>query len=178
MRRSASKPIVKRYTSEAISDRELLILSILALNRMDPRFILIEGMSDDWRNRLRDLTLLIRHTSDPAIPLSTVRSFNSAADWILSLQPGDQYYHLGRQWLGTVMYVACFSSLYVWIFHLTMRFAIYSPIVLQASGSALLDARENFEDQRTCTQLALSWVNYYGQCLDVSIILEHYSITT
>ena len=105
-------------------------------------------------------------------------TFNSAADWILSLQPGDQYYHLGRQWLGTVMYVACFSSLYVWIFHLTMRFAIYSPIVLQASGSALLDARENFEDQRTCTQLALSWVNYYGQCLDVSIILEHYSITT
>ena len=90
MRRSASKPIVKRYTSEAISDRELLILSILALNRMDPRFILIEGMSDDWRHRLRDLTLLIRHTSDPAIPLSTVRSFNSAADWILSLQPGDQ----------------------------------------------------------------------------------------
>lgn len=103
MRRSASKPVVKRYTSEAISDRELLILSILSLKRLDTRLVMVDGMENDYKNSLRDFTNLIRHTTDPAIPLSTLRTFNSSANWVLSLQPEDEHYHVGRKWLGMIM---------------------------------------------------------------------------
>jgi neurofibromin 1 len=103
MKRPASKPQSKRYTSETIADRDLLVLAILALFRIDARCFLYESETkelDDW---VTDTVQLIQRPGDPAVPLSALRTFIHAANWVHGLDPGDEFYEKGRVWMSLVM---------------------------------------------------------------------------
>lgn len=103
LKRSSPKPISKRYTSETITDRDMLVLSILALYRFDTRYFLFEAEAkelDDW---VSDSVQLIQRPGDPAVPLSASRTFILASHWVNTLAPGDENYEQGRLSMSRVM---------------------------------------------------------------------------
>src|SRR5262245_55308684 len=89
MKRTAPKPQCKRYTSETIADRDLLVLAILALFRIDARCFLYESETKELDESVTDSVQLIQRPGDPAVPLSALRTFIHAANWVSSLSPGD-----------------------------------------------------------------------------------------
>lgn len=103
MKRPASKPVSKRYTSETIADRDMLVLAILALYRIDARCFLFESEAkelDDW---VTDTVQLVQKPGDPAVPLSALRTFIHAAHWVNGLSQGDEFYEHGREWMSLAM---------------------------------------------------------------------------
>lgn len=93
------QPTLKRFSSEAISDKELLILGILCLYRFDALYKPINDTIDKREVWMTDIVQIIRRPGDMAIPLSSLRTFAHAANWMFQLQPGDEFYECGRYWV-------------------------------------------------------------------------------
>lgn len=99
VRRSATKPSLKRFSSEAITDKELLVLGILCLYRFDALYIPIEDITsraDEW---MHSIVSVLRRPGDMAIPLSSLRTFSHGSNWMILQQPGDMYYENARYWI-------------------------------------------------------------------------------
>ena len=94
------KPTLKRFSSEAVTDKELLVLGILCLYRFDVLYVPIEytaPRADEW---MHCIVSVLRRPGDMAIPLSSLRTFGHATNWMLQQQPGDVYYENARYWLA------------------------------------------------------------------------------
>ena len=107
VKRSNLKPVAKRYSSEAIADKELLMYAVLALYRIDPRCVLYNITEENLKEWLVDTMQLVFRPADLALPLSSLRSMKFAVQWILPLQPEDEFHDEGRLFLGMLVCV-CF----------------------------------------------------------------------
>ncbi|TDL29911.1 hypothetical protein BD410DRAFT_780416, partial [Rickenella mellea] len=137
IKRAMPRPNAKRYTGETIADRELLVLGILALYRIDPRFYIPEKADmEDW---VSDTVQVLLRPGDPAAPLSSVRTFMQASRWVLDLRPGDEYFEEGTSWIGKAI-----------------------PSALLCASTRLLDARDDFDEQRMCIEMACGILSLYA----------------
>ena len=100
MKRSATRPTMKRYSSEAIIEKELLALSILCLYRFDTLFfpLLLDG--EEGKNWLSDVIAVIRDPGSATLPLSALRTYIHAANWMLEQPTGSPYHGAATYWLG------------------------------------------------------------------------------
>ncbi|KAH8118768.1 hypothetical protein DFH11DRAFT_1839273 [Phellopilus nigrolimitatus] len=149
MRRSALKPALKRFSSEAIPDKELLVLAVMCLYRFDARFYPVEYDTSNGVEWLQDVTQLVRRPGDSAVPLSCLRTFMHEANWMFGQQPGDPAYELSRYWLSLSV-----------------------PIVLQAAALRLLDARESLLDQRIMTEMVYYYMGLFKRCIESELIKD------
>lgn len=105
IKRAVPRPNAKRFTSETIADRELLVLAILSLYRIDARIFLMQCSDKDLDGWVTDTVQILQRPGDPAVPLSSVRTFMRVALWILELKPGEDLYHEGTSWMTKAMCV-------------------------------------------------------------------------
>lgn len=100
MKRSAAKPNMKRFSSEAFSEKELLILAILCLYRIDSLFFPILKTVPDSREWFEDICVLVRDPGRTLLPLASLRAYTSQAEWMLGHAPGTRYHESVSFWLG------------------------------------------------------------------------------
>ena len=103
VKRSAPKPVVKRFSSEAITDRELVILAILCLYRVYPFFFPIDSASTDTQEWFEDVCALVRDPGNVILPLASLRTYHCQAQWMMSHAPGSQYHEMITFWIGMSM---------------------------------------------------------------------------
>ncbi|KAG9091505.1 Ras GTPase activating protein ira2, partial [Ceratobasidium sp. UAMH 11750] len=86
---SRINPAALRTVSD-LTDKDQLILALLALFRTDPRFFftLKPGILSDIPRCVRDALLLLRHPFDPCIRTAAARSFGMLAATARALPPG------------------------------------------------------------------------------------------
>ncbi|KAL5507799.1 IRA2 [Sanghuangporus vaninii] len=137
MRRGAQRPIMKRFSSEAISEKELLILAILCLYRYDALFFPILNTTEDGVQWFHDVSQLIRDPGSTPLPLSALRTYSHQANWMLEQPSGNKYFEAAGFWLGVTV-----------------------PIMLHIAGVRLLDTRESLFEQRMIVEML-----YYYICL-------------
>ncbi|KAG2042146.1 hypothetical protein BDR03DRAFT_978842 [Suillus americanus] len=94
IRRAASRPKAKRFTSETLIDKDLMLLSILALLRASPDYYIaniedtdVEGW-DSISSRVRD------SDTDTAVKISAATSHQHLTDLFFKMPPTDPYYKM------------------------------------------------------------------------------------
>ena len=101
MRRSAQHPTMRRFSSETITERELLTLGILCLYRYDARFFPLFDEARDLREWVGDIVTTYRDLCDPAVTLSAVRTFAHQMNWMMS-RPAHQVEFKAGQFWGSI----------------------------------------------------------------------------
>ncbi|KIJ20411.1 hypothetical protein PAXINDRAFT_166473 [Paxillus involutus ATCC 200175] len=103
LRRAASRPKAKRFTSETLTDKDLMILAILALYRIAPDYYILQIdllQVEDWVSmcaRMWD------SEADPSVKISAAMSFQHITDIFFRMSPDDHFYLLVQAWLkGTL----------------------------------------------------------------------------
>ncbi|KAI5118442.1 hypothetical protein M0805_000576 [Coniferiporia weirii] len=155
MRRSATKPGLKRFSSEAISDKGLLVLAVLCLYRFEARFFPIDDDSERGVEWLYEIVHLVRRPGDTAIPLSALRTFMHEANWMLGQQPGDPFYKYGKYWV-----------------------TLSVPLTVHAAACRLLDTRESLYEQRIITEMLYYYVGLYRKCVEAEVIGENWDYSS
>ncbi|KAG1752509.1 uncharacterized protein EDB91DRAFT_1102988 [Suillus paluster] len=99
IRRAASRPKAKRFTSETLIDKDLMLLSILALWRASPDYYITNiGQShmEGWLSvsaRIRDSDV------DTAVKISAATSNQHLIDIYFKMPPNDPYYETIEGWM-------------------------------------------------------------------------------
>ncbi|KAG0709913.1 hypothetical protein DFH29DRAFT_1012634 [Suillus ampliporus] len=94
IRRAASRPKAKRFTSETLIDKDLMLLSILALWRASPDYYVAnveQAQLEGWASitgRIRD------SDTDTAVKISAATSNQHLTDIFFKLPPNDPYYDM------------------------------------------------------------------------------------
>ncbi|KAG2156346.1 hypothetical protein DEU56DRAFT_231415 [Suillus clintonianus] len=103
IRRAASRPKAKRFTSETLIDKDLMLLSILALLRASPDYYIANTEDldlDGWvaiSARVRD------SDTDTAVKISAATSHQHLTDLFFKMPPNDPYYSLIEGWMKSSM---------------------------------------------------------------------------
>ncbi|KAG2060194.1 hypothetical protein BDR06DRAFT_948277 [Suillus hirtellus] len=103
IRRAASRPKAKRFTSETLIDKDLMLLSILALLRASPDYYIaniedtdVEGW-DSISARVHD------SDTDTAVKISAATSHQHLTDLFFKMPPTDPYYKMIEGWMKNAM---------------------------------------------------------------------------
>ncbi|KAG1755407.1 hypothetical protein EDB19DRAFT_1661084 [Suillus lakei] len=109
IRRAASRPKAKRFTSETLIDKDLMLLAILALLRASPDYYIanigdtdVEGW-DSISARVRD------SDTDTAVKISAATSHQHLTDLFFKMPPNDPYYKLIEGWMKRAMPMSLMS---------------------------------------------------------------------
>lgn len=82
-----------------LSDRDTLLLFTLALWRADPSLYLSGLAGRDIRLAINSLSRMFASPTEVTVKLSTAYTLRIAVEVIASLNPGDQLYDIGVEWL-------------------------------------------------------------------------------
>jgi len=105
IRRPAARPKAKRFTSETLIDKDLMLLSILALWRAAPDYYITSvdhSKLDHWLSisaRIQD------SDCDTAVKISAATSNQHITDIFFRMNPNDSYYGLIEQWMKNSLLV-------------------------------------------------------------------------
>lgn len=106
VRRAALRPKAKRFTSETLADKDLMLIAILALWRAAPDYYItnVEKTSDP--NRWREMSVRIRTSdTDTAVKISAASSFQHFTDIFFRMDPNDPYYEMCESWMKASLLV-------------------------------------------------------------------------
>ncbi|KAH7931340.1 hypothetical protein BV22DRAFT_1124264 [Leucogyrophana mollusca] len=110
VRRPASRPKAKRFTSETLADKELLLLAILTLWRSDPHFYITNTGDAERAKWPSDAARIWNSTSDTAVKMSEAHSFQHMTDIFFKMQPGDRYYDMIQSWMKATLSCTVISN--------------------------------------------------------------------
>ena len=117
-RKASIRPKAKRYTSETLPDRELLILSMLTLWRADIWWYL-DGQTDEIVDNFFNLCVSIYIApADPAIRWSLGRTFRCWLDSILACPPDHPKWATLSRWVSEAGYVGRGPSAHACSYHM------------------------------------------------------------
>ena len=94
---------MRRFSSETITERQLLTLAILCLYRYDARFFPLFDEPEDSRQWIADIVTIMRDLSDPAVSLSAVRTFTHQANWMIGQPQESSEFKAGLFWMIITM---------------------------------------------------------------------------
>ncbi|KZT29450.1 hypothetical protein NEOLEDRAFT_1128208 [Neolentinus lepideus HHB14362 ss-1] len=143
VKRASQRPKSRRYTSETLSDRELLVLAICSLWRANYRYYFIALVlipTPDW---LPVGIKVWESPMDSSVKQSTAWSIRYLCELIFSMQPEDEYFHEAVTW----MKLAC-------------------PATLTSISMCLLNARIDLKAQRMWMDLAYDLLVVYTRATD------------
>ena len=113
IKRAASRPKAKR-SSEHLSDREVMLLSILSLWRSSSAFFLqtLEGPQiEEW---IAAAIKLWEAPIDTSIKISTAYSFQSMAEMAFRMAPTDEFHEVMVVWMKRTLLVFLSSTACAW----------------------------------------------------------------
>lgn len=163
VKRSAARPAMKRFSSEAFTEKELLVLAILCLYRFDARYFPVLETSEDSKKWFSDISQLIRDPGSTALPLSALRTFSHEANWMLGQPEGDPYHEAALFWLGISM-----SVYRIFFMQVNTYPCCFRPIMLHIAAVRLLDTRESLFEQRMIVDLLYYYTSLYRKNMEVS----------
>ncbi|GBE80125.1 hypothetical protein SCP_0213280 [Sparassis crispa] len=131
MKKIAVRPKAKRYTSETLPDRELIVFSILALYRTDPMFWIESLTMDQEPHWIPEGLDLWRTPRDLTHKLCMARTFRRLVDAVVNMTPENVYFEVASAWLKST-----------------------APAVLAALGMNLIDTRTDLQSQRMFISMA------------------------
>ncbi|TBU46391.1 hypothetical protein BD309DRAFT_622853 [Dichomitus squalens] len=139
-RKPSMRPKAKRYTSEILPDRELLILAILTLWRADFEWY-IDSQPDEIIDNFFSLCVSVYITpADPAIRWSLGRTFRCFMEYILSCPKDHPRWDLMSRWVSEAV-----------------------PAVLASVASHLLNTRTDLQTQRMLIHFAYEFMYRYAE---------------
>lgn len=77
--------------------------AVLACYRIDPRCVLFNVTEERMEAWLVDCVSLVFRPGDIGLPQSALRSMKFAVQWIVPLQPGDEFFDEARIFLGMLV---------------------------------------------------------------------------
>lgn len=166
IRRAASRPKAKRFTSETLIDKDLMLLSILALLRASPDYYIaniedtdVEGW-DSISARVRD------SDTDTAVKISAATSHQHLTDLFFKMPPTDPYYKMIEGWMKNAMLVQ------FWLPFRDLLTGICRPMSLMCIAKRLLLTRLDPDSQRLWIHVAHQLVECYHRKSEVSRLLS------
>ncbi|KAH9948737.1 hypothetical protein B0H21DRAFT_787622 [Amylocystis lapponica] len=140
VRRAQLRPKAKRYTSETLPDRDLVVVALLALTRQNPMWFFahldyayqdlwVPGTIEQWHTPM-----------DPALKVSLNRTFRRCVETVKSMRPDHPKYEIIGPWLSVVY-----------------------PATLATVCTNLLDSRTDLEAQRMWINMAYELLFRYTQ---------------
>ena len=115
MKRPSTRPRIKRIGSEALADREVVILGILSLWRTRSRFfsVNIEGPElDTW---FASVVKLLESSVDDMVKISAACSFRLTVECVFVMTSTHPFYSLLVAWMKRALFVS--STLLVFLAH-------------------------------------------------------------
>lgn len=143
VKRAAARPKSRRYTSETLSDRELLVLAICSLWRANYRYYFIALQTIRTADWLPVAIKVWESPMDSSVKQSTAWSIRYLCELIFQMQPEDDYCQEAVTW----MKMAC-------------------PATLTSMSMCLLNARIDLKAQRMWMDLAYDLLVVYTRTTD------------
>ncbi|KAF9226729.1 hypothetical protein BS17DRAFT_500836 [Gyrodon lividus] len=99
VRRAALRPKAKRFTSETLTDKDLMILAILALWRSAPDYYILQIDHAQVESWVSMSARIWDSEADPSVKISAAMSFQHITDIFFRMSPGDRFYLVVEAWL-------------------------------------------------------------------------------
>jgi hypothetical protein len=106
VKRPVTRPRIKRIGSEALADREVVILGILSLWRTRSRFfsVNIEGPElDAW---FASMVKLLESSVDDVVKISAACSFRLTVEVVFMMAPTHAFYSILVSWMKRALFVS------------------------------------------------------------------------
>ncbi|KAH7916805.1 hypothetical protein BJ138DRAFT_1121610 [Hygrophoropsis aurantiaca] len=103
VRRPANRPRAKRFTSETLLDKDLLLLAILMLWRVDSHYYVMHTGDPERANWTSDVARIWNSPTDTAVKISEADTFQQMTDMFFKMQPGDHYYAMVADWMKATL---------------------------------------------------------------------------
>lgn len=92
IRRTATRPKAKRFTSETLTDNDLLLLAILALWRADLSYSMLPVDEEDSLQWSITFTRIWDSEADTSVKISAATTFQCLVDMFFRMSPEDPDY--------------------------------------------------------------------------------------
>lgn len=92
IRRAATRPKAKRFTSETLTDKDLLLLAILSLWRADFSYSMLPVDEEDSLQWSITFTRIWDSEADTSVKISAATSFQCLVDMFFRMTPADPDY--------------------------------------------------------------------------------------
>lgn len=135
IRRAATRPKAKRFTSETLTDKDLLLLAILALWRADFCYSMLPIDEEDSLQWSITFTRIWDSEADTSVKISAATTFQCLVDMFFRMSPEDPDYAYFEDRLKQSLWVTCHCSYYI-------------PCLLYRQGyCTLVSVKETSHDQ-------------------------------
>ena len=142
--RVSSRPKARRYSPDTLTDRELLLLSILAMWRSDPSLLLMNYDKPEIEEWVPAATRLWDSPIDISVKISASTSFHLIGEALYQMIPSDDFFDGIATWVELASSVASFQP-----FDLLILNAYHNrPLTLLVIAKNLLQAKNDLELQR------------------------------
>ncbi|EGO02251.1 hypothetical protein SERLA73DRAFT_166724 [Serpula lacrymans var. lacrymans S7.3] len=99
VKRAAARPKAKRFTSETLVEKDLLLLAILTLWRADPNYYITHIGQAEIDDLMPAAAKIWESPVDTAVKISAATSFQHMTDIFFKMHPTDAFYDTIQAWL-------------------------------------------------------------------------------
>ncbi|KAH7887502.1 hypothetical protein F5I97DRAFT_2056906 [Phlebopus sp. FC_14] len=99
IRRAALRPKARRFTSETLVDKDLMLLAILTLWRTTPDYYIIQLHPEELCDWISMSGRIWDSEADTAVKIAAASSFQHITDIFFGMKPDDRHYPLIEAWM-------------------------------------------------------------------------------